>query len=82
MQVPGNTSVQVPLIKKANLAFEDIEPFVLAVVVMRPRAAARRTDIEKSRELLPGLFTVEQHDYFRFTPSSAAAATAAKTRRT
>jgi hypothetical protein len=29
---------------------------------MRP-PVARRTDIKKSRELLAGLFAVEQHDY-------------------
>ena len=34
--------------KKANPAFDDIEPFVLAFVVMRPRTAARRSDIEKA----------------------------------
>ncbi len=34
--------------------------FVFAFVVMRPRPAARRTDIEKSRELPASLFAVEQ----------------------
>src|ERR1700693_2052999 len=46
-----------------HLSFDDTEPFVFAFVVMRPRPAARQTDIEKSRELLAGLFGVEQHDY-------------------
>ena len=32
-------------------------------MIMRPRPAARRTDIEKSSELFVGLFAVEQHDY-------------------
>jgi hypothetical protein len=45
------------------MAFDDIEPFIFAFVVMRPRAAARRADIEKSRELFAGLFSVEQRDY-------------------
>jgi hypothetical protein len=49
--------------KKTNPAFDDIKPFVFAFVVMRLRPAARRSDIEKSRELLAGLFAVEQHDY-------------------
>jgi hypothetical protein len=30
---------------------------------MRPRPVARRTDIEKSRELFTGLFAVEEYDY-------------------
>jgi hypothetical protein len=30
---------------------------------MRLRPVARRSDIEKSCELLAGLFAVEQHDY-------------------
>ena len=30
---------------------------------MRPRPAARRSDIEKGGELPAGLFAVEQHDY-------------------
>jgi hypothetical protein len=49
--------------KKTDPAFNDIEPFVFVVVVVRPRSAARRSDIEKSRELLAGLFAVEQYDY-------------------
>jgi hypothetical protein len=46
--------------QKINPALYDVEPFVFAV--MRPRPAARRTDIEKSRELLVGLFAIEQYD--------------------
>ena len=49
--------------QKTNLAFNNIEPFVFAFVVMRPRPAARRSDIEKGRELPVGLFAVEQDDY-------------------
>jgi hypothetical protein len=49
--------------QKTNPAFDDIKPFVFAFVVMRPWAATRRTDIEKSRELPVGLFAVEQYDY-------------------
>ena len=30
---------------------------------MRPRPSARWSDIEKSRELLAGLFAVEQYDH-------------------
>jgi hypothetical protein len=47
----------------SNPAVDENELFVFAFVVMRPRPAARRSDIEKSRELLAGLFAVEQHDY-------------------
>jgi hypothetical protein len=36
-----------PVTVKNYPAFDDIEPFVFVVVVMRPRAAARRSDIEK-----------------------------------
>jgi hypothetical protein len=41
--------------EKINLPLYDIEPFVFAFVVMRPRPVARRTDIEKSREVAPKL---------------------------
>jgi hypothetical protein len=48
--------------EKINLPLYDIEPFVFAFVVMRPRPTARRTDTEKSGELLSGLFAVKQYD--------------------
>jgi hypothetical protein len=49
--------------KKTNPAFNDIESFVFAFVVMRLRPAARRSQIEKGRELPAGLFAVEQEGY-------------------
>jgi hypothetical protein len=52
-----------PYFSAINLAFNDIEPFVFAFVVMRPRSATRRSDIEKGRELAASLFAVKQHDY-------------------
>ena len=48
--------------KETYLTLYDIEPFVFVVVVMRRWPAAWRTDAEKSRKLLPGLFAVEQYD--------------------
>jgi hypothetical protein len=36
-----------PVTVKTIPAFDDIESFVFVVVVMRPRAAGRRSDIEK-----------------------------------
>jgi hypothetical protein len=44
------------------VALDDIEPLVFAFVIMRIRPAARRTNIEKSYELLTGLFAVEQYN--------------------
>jgi hypothetical protein len=44
---------------------------------MRPRPATWRSDIEKGRELLAGLFAVEQHHYRmvkRFEANSASMA--------
>ena len=55
--VPGTVQ------KKTNPSFDDIEPLVFALVVVRPRPAARRSHIEKRRELPAGLFGVEQRDY-------------------
>ena len=49
--------------KKTNPAFNDIEPFVFAFMVMRPRSAARRRHIEKGCELTVGLFSIEEHHY-------------------
>ena len=49
--------------EKTNPAFDDIEPFVFAFVVMRPGPGARRTDVEKSCEPFAGLFAVEQYDH-------------------
>jgi hypothetical protein len=44
---------------KTNPSFDDKESFVFAFVVMRARPAARRSDIQKSRKRLAGLFAVE-----------------------
>jgi hypothetical protein len=54
-------SVQVPFSKK--LTFDDIEPFVFVFVVVRPGPTAGWSDVEKRRELLAGLFAIEQYDH-------------------
>ena len=49
--------------EKANPAFNDIEPFVFAFMIVRSWTTARWSDVEKRRELLAGLPAIEQYDY-------------------
>ena len=49
--------------QKANFAFNDVEPFVFIFMVVRSRPTAWWSDVEKRRELLAGLFAIEQYDH-------------------